>query len=68
MLAFVALLAVLAGAPAKAGAVAFGPDLGNAPNNAVTCGEGVPPLYLYDVGSPSCMYFSGAPGPSPTRR
>jgi hypothetical protein len=45
--------------------VSFGADLGKEPNNTTTCGAGIPPLYLYGVGSPSCLYFSGAPGPSP---
>ena len=60
-----AALVTLASGPASAGAVTFGADLNNAPNNTITCGAGVPPLYLYNVGSPSCMYFSGAPGPTP---
>jgi len=58
------VLALMACAPAGAGAVTFGANLGNAPNNPTTCGEGVFPYFGAPVGSPSCMYFSGAPGPS----
>jgi len=57
-----AALAVAAGAPASAGAATFGTDLSNSPNNTATCGQGYLGSY---VGSPSCMYFSGAPGPTP---
>jgi len=59
-----AALAVVS-APASAQAASFGVDLGNAPNNTTTCGQGIPPLFITGIGSPSCMYFSGAPGPSP---
>lgn len=59
------MLALLASVPASASAATFGADLNNVPNNQTTCGAGAPPLYLFDVGSPSCMYFSGAPGPTP---
>ncbi len=47
-----------------AGAVTFGANLNNAPNNPTTCGEGVFPYFSAPMGSPSCLYFSGAPGPS----
>lgn len=63
--AVAAAFAITAGAPGIAAAATFGADLNNAPNNTTTCGQGAPPLYLYFVGSPSCMYFSGAPGPTP---
>ena len=59
-----AALVALATAPTSAAAVTFGADLNNAPTNTTTCGAGAPPLYIYDVGSPSCLYFSGAPGSS----
>lgn len=58
------MLALLACAPASAGAVTFGANLGNAANNPTTCGEGIFPYFSAPMGSPSCMYFSGAPGPS----
>ncbi|MGH2878601.1 MAG: hypothetical protein ACRDK4_03205 [Solirubrobacteraceae bacterium] len=57
-----AMTAAIACVPASAGAATFGADLGNAPNNTVTCGQGVAPFVM---GTASCMYFSGAPGPSP---
>jgi hypothetical protein len=47
-------------APGSAGAVTFGADLNQPANNTHTCGEGVPPLYLSGVGSPSCLWFSGS--------
>jgi hypothetical protein len=58
------VLALTACVPAAAGAVTFGADLNNAPNNPTTCGEGIFPYISAPMGSPSCMYFSGAPGPS----
>ncbi len=58
-------LALLVATPAPAGAVTFGANLNNVPNNPTTCGEGVFPYFSAPMGSPSCMYFSGAPGPSP---
>lgn len=61
----VAVLAVLASAPASAGAATFGADLNQPANNTTTCGAGVPPLFFTGIGSPSCMYFSGLPGPTP---
>jgi hypothetical protein len=57
-------LALAASAPAAAGAVTFGADLNNAPNSPTTCGEGIFPYFSAPMGSPSCMYYSGAPGPS----
>jgi hypothetical protein len=57
-------IALLASAPAGAGATTFGADLNNVPNNPTTCGEGISPFITAPMGSPSCMYFSGAPGPS----
>lgn len=57
------VLALLAGAPASAGAVTFGADLSNAPNATLTCGQGVPPLFITGVGSPSCLWFSASPTP-----
>lgn len=64
-LAIVASALVLAAVAAPAGAATFGANLGNAPNSTATCGEGVFPYFSAPMGSPSCMYFSGAPGPSP---
>jgi hypothetical protein len=63
-IAALASMSALASMPALASAVTFGADLNNAPTNTTACGVGAPPLYLYYVGSPSCLYFSGAPGPS----
>ncbi|HWF32597.1 MAG TPA: hypothetical protein VG188_08585 [Solirubrobacteraceae bacterium] len=57
-------IALLASVPAGASATTFGADLNNAPNNPTTCGEGISPYLTAPMGSPSCMYFSGAPGPS----
>lgn len=57
------VLALLACAPASAGAVTFGADLGNAPNATLTCNQGVPPLFITGVGSPSCLWFSISPTP-----
>ncbi len=57
-------IALLASVPASASATTFGADLNNAPNNPTTCGEGISPYLTAPMGSPSCMYFSGAPGPS----
>jgi uncharacterized membrane protein YgcG len=49
------VLAVLALFPASAGAVTFGADLSAASNNPATCSQ---------LGTSSCMFFSGAPGPT----
>jgi hypothetical protein len=57
-------LALIACVPTAAAAATFGADLNNAPNNPTTCGEGIFPYFSAPMGSPSCMYFSGAPGPS----
>lgn len=65
VVAAVVALALAGSASANAGAVTFGADLNNAPNNTATCGDGVFPYYSAPMGSPSCLYFSGAPGPSP---
>ncbi len=58
------VLASIACAPMPAAAATFGADLNNAPNNPTTCGEGIFPYFSAPMGSPSCMYYSGAPGPS----
>lgn len=57
-------IALLASVPAGASATTFGADLNNVPNNPTTCGEGIAPYFSAPIGSPSCMYYSGAPGPS----
>jgi hypothetical protein len=44
--------------------VTFGANLANAPNSTFTCGSPIPPTGFLP-GSTSCLYFSGAPGPSP---
>ena len=54
-------LALLIFSP-TAGAATFGADLNNPVTNTVTCGQGAPPLFFTDIGSPSCLWFSGAPG------
>jgi hypothetical protein len=43
--------------------VTFGANLSNAPNATLTCGQGVPPLFVTGVGSPSCLWFSASPTP-----
>ncbi len=58
-------LAIVASLPAGARAATFGADLSQPANNSTTCGQGIPPLFYTGIGSPSCTYFSGAPGPSP---
>jgi hypothetical protein len=58
------VLALIACTPMVADAATFGADLGNTPNNPTTCGEGIFPYLSAPMGSPSCMYYSGAPGPS----
>ncbi len=57
-----AVVALRICAPSSASAITFGADLSHPPTNTVTCGNGVAPFY---IGSPSCLYFSGAPGSSP---
>jgi hypothetical protein len=58
----VALAIIAAGvlAPSGAGAVTFGADLSQVPNNPYTCGQGAPPLFSFGVGSTSCLWFSGS--------
>ncbi len=63
--AVLAGFAALAFVPAGAGAVTFGTNLGQPATNTTTCGAGIPPLFFTGIGSPSCMYFSSAPGPTP---
>jgi hypothetical protein len=58
------VLALIACTPTVADAATFGADLSNTPNNPTTCGEGIFPYFSAPMGSPSCMYYSGAPGPS----
>ncbi len=58
------VLALIACFPMPASAATFGADLNNPPNNPTTCGEGIFPYFSAPMGSPSCMYYSGAPGPS----
>jgi hypothetical protein len=60
-----ASFAMLGCLPGVAQGATFGADLNNTPNNLTTCGEGVAPYFSAPIGSPSCMYYSGAPGPSP---
>lgn len=57
------VLALIACAPAFAGAATFGANLGNAPNATLTCSQGVPPLFITGVGSQSCLWFSISPTP-----
>jgi hypothetical protein len=58
------VLASIACVPMPAAGATFGADLNNAPNNPTTCGDGIAPYLSAPMGSPSCMYYSGAPGPS----
>jgi hypothetical protein len=58
------VLASIACTPMPAAGATFGADLNNTPNNPTTCGEGISPYLSAPMGSPSCMYYSGAPGPS----
>jgi hypothetical protein len=58
-------MALLLLAPASAAAATFGADLSHEANNPTTCGDGVFPYFSAPMGSPSCMYYSGAPGPTP---
>jgi hypothetical protein len=58
------VVASIACVPMPAAAATFGADLNNTPNNPTTCGEGIFPYLSAPMGSPSCMYYSGAPGPS----
>jgi hypothetical protein len=51
--------------PAAALAVAFGANLNNAPTVELTCGQGVPPLFISGAKSESCLYFSGSATASP---
>lgn len=65
IVALMGVLLALACAPTLAQAATFGANLNNAPNSSTTCGEGVFPYFSAPMGSPSCMYYSGAPGPTP---
>lgn len=57
------LFGCMTAAPSAASAAAFGSTLANAPNATLTCEQGVPPLFITGVGSPSCLWFSGSPTP-----
>jgi hypothetical protein len=62
-IAALAAALALGGAPASAGAArtSFGADLGVEANDPAICGEG---FYPSLIPSPSCTWFSGAPGAS----